>query len=58
MDKTFGAFFCIDNGRPAISARLMVSLTYLKYTFDLSDELVTVIVTCNYHPTAGAMRAA
>ena len=28
-------------GRPAISTRLMVSLHYLKYTFDLSDEDVS-----------------
>lgn len=27
-----------DKGRPAIDTRLMVSLHYLKYTFDLSDE--------------------
>jgi len=40
MDETFGAFFCLDNGRPAVPTRLMVSLTYLKYTSDLSDESV------------------
>lgn len=27
-----------DKGRPAIDTRLMVSLHYLKYTYDLSDE--------------------
>jgi len=40
MDETFGAFYCMDNGRPAVPTRLMVSLTYLKYTCDVSDESV------------------
>jgi IS5 family transposase len=38
MDEAFGAFFCIDNGRPAIPTRLMVALNYLKYTYGMSDE--------------------
>lgn len=38
LDEVFGKSYCIDNGRPAISTRLMVSLHYLKYTFNLSDE--------------------
>jgi len=38
LDEAFGKSYCSDNGRPAISTRLMVSLHYLKYTFDLSDE--------------------
>ncbi len=38
LDEAFGKSYCVDNGRPAISSRLMVSLHYLKYTFDLSDE--------------------
>lgn len=38
LDEVFGKTFCPDNGRPAISTRLMVSLHYLKYTFNLSDE--------------------
>ena len=38
MDELFGATFCAENGRPAISTRLMVSLHYLKYTFNLSDD--------------------
>jgi IS5 family transposase len=29
-----------SNGHPAIDTRLMVSLHYLKHTFDLSDEAV------------------
>lgn len=38
LDETFGTTYCPDNGRPAISTRLMVSLQYLKYTYDLSDD--------------------
>lgn len=39
-EKSFAAMWCDDNGRPAIDTRLMVSLHYLKYTYDLSDESV------------------
>ncbi len=39
-EKSFAAMWCDDNGRPAIDTRLMVSLHYLKYTYDLSDENV------------------
>ena len=38
MDELFGKTFCPDNGRPAVSTRLMVSLHYLKYTHNLSDD--------------------
>jgi transposase, IS5 family len=38
LDEMFGKDYCPDNGRPAISTRLMVSLQYLKYTFNLSDD--------------------
>ena len=38
LDAVFGATYCPDNGRPAVSTRLMVALHYLKYTYDLSDE--------------------
>lgn len=38
LDKVFGTTYCPDNGRPAISTRLMVALHYLKYTHNLSDE--------------------
>ena len=38
LEEAFGETYCPDNGRPAISTRLMVSLHYLKYTFNLSDE--------------------
>ena len=38
MDEFFGKTYCPDNGRPAVSTRLMVSLHYLKYTYNLSDD--------------------
>lgn len=40
FDERFGAYYRGGKGRPAISTRLMVSLHYLKYTHDLSDEAV------------------
>ena len=40
LDEVFGKTFCPDNGRPAISTRLMIALQYLKYTINLSDEEV------------------
>ena len=38
VDEVFGETYCPDNGRPGISTRLMVSLHYLKYSYNLSDE--------------------
>lgn len=38
LDELFGAAYSPDQGRPAISARLTVSLHYLKYRHNLSDE--------------------
>lgn len=38
FDEAFGATYSDENGRPGNSTRLMVSLHYLKYTFNLSDE--------------------
>lgn len=38
LEELFGATYCADNGRPGVSTRLMVSLHYLKYTHNLSDE--------------------
>lgn len=38
LEEVFGATYCPDNGRPAVSTRLMVALHYLKYTHNLSDE--------------------
>ena len=40
FDEAFGATYCEDTGRPGTNTRLMVSLHYLKYTYDLSDESV------------------
>ena len=40
FEKSFAAMWHDSQGRPAIDTRLMVSLHYLKYTFDLSDEAV------------------
>src|SRR5690554_3775598 len=39
FEESFGQAYS-DAGRPGIPTRLMVALHYLKYTFDLSDELV------------------
>ncbi len=41
FEKEFGASFT-DEGRPAVDTRLMVSLHYLKYTYDLSDEEIVL----------------
>lgn len=38
--ELFGSTFHPDTGRPGVSTRLMVALHYLKYTHNLSDELV------------------
>lgn len=38
LEKVFGSTYCPDNGRPAISTRMMVALHYLKYTHNLSDD--------------------
>ena len=40
FDAAFDAMWSDQKGRPAIDTRLMVSLNYLKYTYDLSDEAV------------------
>ena len=38
FDKEFGDKYSETNGRPALNTRLMVSVHYLKYAFNLSDE--------------------
>ena len=38
MDEVFGQTYCPDNGRPGVSTRLMVSLHYLKFSYNLSDD--------------------
>ena len=38
LEQSLGKFYCQDNGRPGTSTRIMVSLHYLKHTFNLGDE--------------------
>lgn len=38
FDREFGTKYSETNGRPAINTRLMVSIHYLKYAFNLSDD--------------------
>ena len=38
FDEAYAAYYCQDNGAPALPTRLMVGLQYLKYTYNLSDE--------------------
>ena len=38
MDEVLGQTYCPDNGRPGASTRLMVSLHYLKFSYNLSDD--------------------
>jgi IS5 family transposase len=40
FDKEFGMTYVEFKGRPGCPTRLMVGLHYLKYTFNLSDEMV------------------
>lgn len=52
LEEVFCSTFYPDNGRPAISTRLMVALHYLKYTYKLSDTDVVeawVENTCWQH---------
>jgi transposase, IS5 family len=42
FDEYFGTYYSGGKGRPTTSTRLMVSLHYLKYTHDLSDEAVVM----------------
>lgn len=57
LDDLFGKTYCPDMGRPAISTRLMVSLHYLKYTHNLSDEdVVTGWVENPYWQYLSGMR--
>ena len=56
METLFGSTFS-EKGRPAISTRLMVSLHYLKYTLDLSDEdVVATWVENPYHQYFSGMK--
>jgi len=40
LEEVFGKTYHPETGRPGISTRLMVSLHYLKYAYNLSDESV------------------
>jgi len=40
FEEKLGATYCPSNGAPGINTRLMVSLHYLKYHHNLSDEVV------------------
>ncbi len=42
IDRTFGAYFVPNVGRPAVRMRLMVGILYLKYLHNLSDEQVVL----------------
>jgi IS5 family transposase len=48
FEKEFAAYYCADNGRPALPIRLMVGLHYLKHLFNVSDE--TVVATWVENP--------
>ena len=57
FEKSLDAMWHDRQGRPAIATRLMVSLHYLKYTFDLSDEAVVEAWVQNpYWQYLGGMR--
>ncbi len=57
MDEVFGDTFSPDQGRPGISTRLMVSLHYLKYTHNLSDDdVVSAWVENPYWQYLGGMK--
>jgi IS5 family transposase len=38
FNESFGPLYVSSRGRPGLPTRLMAALTYLKYTYDLSDE--------------------
>lgn len=38
MDEVFGQTYCPDNGRPGVSTQLMVSLHYLNFSYNVSDD--------------------
>ena len=40
LEQSLSGLYQLENGRPGKPIRLMVSLHYLKYTFNLSDEEV------------------
>jgi transposase, IS5 family len=38
--RQFGKFYADDMGRPALATRLIIGLHYLKYLYNVSDEVV------------------
>jgi len=40
FERQFGKFYADDMGRPALATRLLVGLHYLKYLYNVSDEVV------------------
>jgi IS5 family transposase len=40
FERQFGQFYADDMGRPALATRLLVGLHYLKYLYNVSDEVV------------------
>ena len=40
FERQFGKFYADDLGRPALATRLLVGLHYLKYLYNVSDEVV------------------
>jgi IS5 family transposase len=40
FERQFGQFYADDLGRPALATRLLVGLHYLKYLYNVSDEVV------------------
>ena len=39
-ERQFGKFYAEEMGRPALATRLVVGLHYLKYLYNVSDEVV------------------
>lgn len=40
FEGQFGKFYAVEMGRPALPTRLLVGLHYLKYLYNVSDEVV------------------
>lgn len=40
LERQFGKFYAVEVGRPALATRLLVGLHYLKYLYNVSDEVV------------------
>ena len=40
FERQFGTFYAEEMGRPALATRLLVGLHYLKYLYNVSDEVV------------------